>query len=122
MPRVVHFEISVDKPDRAIKFYRDVFGWAIETWEGPMEYWLVGTGQEGEPGIDGALTLRKEGTPPIVNSISVSSVEEFSAKITASGGKILQPKMPIPGVGYFAYCQDSEGNPFGIIKEDPTAH
>jgi hypothetical protein len=29
--------------------------------------------------------------------------------------------MPIPGVGYFAYCQDTEGNTFGIMQEDKSA-
>jgi predicted enzyme related to lactoylglutathione lyase len=27
MPRVIHFEIVADKPDRAMKFYKEVFGW-----------------------------------------------------------------------------------------------
>ncbi len=29
MPRVVHFEIPADDPERAIEFYRQVFGWKI---------------------------------------------------------------------------------------------
>jgi predicted enzyme related to lactoylglutathione lyase len=41
MPRVVHFEIDAEKPERAIKFYERVFGWKIEKWKGPMEYWLI---------------------------------------------------------------------------------
>ncbi len=27
------------------------------------------------------------------------------------------PKMKIPGVGFHAYCQDTEGNIFGIMEE-----
>jgi hypothetical protein len=30
MPRVIWFEIPADDPDRAAKFYEDVFGWKIE--------------------------------------------------------------------------------------------
>lgn len=118
MPRVVHFEIAVDDPERAADFYRNTFGWTIGKWEGPMDYWLVKTGEPGSMGIDGALTRRAEAAVPIVNTIDVPSVEEFQAKITAAGGKVLMPKAPIPGIGYFALCQDTEGNPFGIMEPD----
>lgn len=53
MPRVVHFEIDAKKPERAIEFYEKVFGWKIEKWKGPVDYWLIMTGKESESGIDG---------------------------------------------------------------------
>ncbi|HOF87681.1 MAG TPA: VOC family protein [Armatimonadota bacterium] len=121
MPRVVHFEIAVDDPERAVAFYRDAFGWKIEKWSGPMDYWLVTTGEANEPGIDGALTPRADAAAPIVNTIGVPSVEAFQEKITAAGGAVLAPKAAIPGVGYFALCRDTEGNPFGIIEADMSA-
>ncbi|MEW5900064.1 MAG: VOC family protein [Acidobacteriota bacterium] len=121
MPRVVHFEIAIDNPKRAIQFYTSVFGWKIEKWQGPMEYWLVTTGQAPEPGIDGALLPRGFYPEPTVNTIAVPSVDEYEAKIKAAGGKIVRSKTAIPGVGYFAICQDSEGNTIGIMHDDPTA-
>jgi len=120
MPRVIHFEISVDDPERAIKFYSEVFGWEINKWEGPIDYWLVSTGPEDQPGIDGALIRREDSSASIVNTIEVPSVDEFLSKITEAGGKIFQPKKAIPGVGYVASCLDSEGNAFGIIEEDTS--
>jgi len=36
----------------------------------------------------------------VTNTIDVSSVDEFSKKITMEGGKIVRPKMAIPGIGY----------------------
>lgn len=121
MPRVVHFEIAVDDPERATAFYRDTFGWKIEKWAGPMHYWLIKTGEPDEMGIDGALTLRADASAPIVNTIGVPSVDDFQTKITAAGGKVLSPKAGIPEVGYFALCQDTEGNPFGIMESDVNA-
>ena len=41
MPRVIHFEFAADNPERAAKFYREVFGWESTQWGGPMDYWLV---------------------------------------------------------------------------------
>jgi len=121
MPRVIHFEIAIDDPKRAVHFYTTVFGWKIEKWQGPMDYWLVTTGRDPEPGIDGALLPRGFYPEPTVNTISVPSVDEYSGKIKAAGGKIVRPKMPIPGIGYYAICQDSEGNTFGIMESDPNA-
>ena len=121
MPRVVHFEINVDDPERAVKFYTDAFGWEIKKWEGPIDYWLVMTGPNDKPGIDGGLMRRQDPTAATVNTIDVPSVDEYSAKITEAGGKLIQPKQAIPGVGYMAYFQDSEGNTFGIFEEDTSA-
>ncbi len=121
MLRVTHFEISVDDPERAIKFYTDAFGWEIKKWEGPMNYWLIMTGPKDQPGIDGGLMKREHPGASTTNTIDVPSVDEFISKITEAGGKIVAPKQSIPGVGYFAYCQDTEGNTFGIMEEDTSA-
>ena len=120
MSRPVHFEISADDPERALQFYSDVFGWKSQKWDGPVDYWLLSTGEDSEPGIDGGLSPRRPG-PPVINTIQVDSVDAHLAKITAQGGQISQAKMPIPGVGYLAYCQDTEGNPFGIMEMDERA-
>jgi predicted enzyme related to lactoylglutathione lyase len=121
MPRVIHFEINVDEPERAVKFYKDVFGWKVDKWEGPIEYWLITTGEKDEPGIDGALTRRMNPSATTINTIEVPSVDDFISKVANAGGKVISPKQAIPGIGYFAYCQDTEGNVFGIMQEDRTA-
>jgi predicted enzyme related to lactoylglutathione lyase len=121
MLRVTHFEISVDDPERAIKFYTDAFGWKVKKWEGPMDYWLITTGPKDQPGIDGGLMKREHPGASTTNTINVPSVDEFISKITEAGGKIVAPKQSIPGVGYFASCQDTEGNTFGIMEEDTSA-
>jgi predicted enzyme related to lactoylglutathione lyase len=30
-------------------------------------------------------------------------------------------KQPIPGVGWFTRCKDTEGNPFGLFQSDESA-
>ncbi len=121
MPRVIHFEVTADDPERATQFYSKVFGWQVQKWAGPEDYWLITTGEAGTPGIDGGLMRRGNITAPVVNTIDVPSVDDFVAKITANGGSVVAPKMPIPGIGYLAYCQDTEGNMFGIMQSDPSA-
>ncbi len=121
MPRVIHFEISCDELDRAIDFYKKVFGWKVEKWQNSSTYHLVDAGVEGEPGINGALMPREKDFPPVCNTIGVSNVDEYMEKIASSGGEVITPRTPIPGVGYFAYCKDTEGNVFGIMHRDPNA-
>jgi predicted enzyme related to lactoylglutathione lyase len=86
-----------------------------------MEYWMVTTGDEKEPGINGGFTKKIETGILNMNTIGVSSVDKFSKIIPDNGGKVLIPKTPIPGVGWFATCQDTEGNAFGIIEQNPNA-
>ena len=119
MPRVIHFEINADNTERAIKFYTKVFGWKIEK-AGPMDYWLATTGPDSEPGINGAI-MPREGKNAVINTIGVASFDAAAKKIKAGGGKVPQPKTAIQGVGWYAYCQDTEGNVFGIMENDPNA-
>ena len=120
MSRVIHFEINAENPERAVKFYADAFGWEIEKWAGPVDYWLITTGEESEPGINGAIKHRSDNLAT-VNTIGVPSIDDALRAVTLAGGKVIQPKMPVPGVGYHAYCQDTEGNIFGIMQDDPSA-
>jgi predicted enzyme related to lactoylglutathione lyase len=118
MPRVVHFEIPAANPARAAEFYRKVFGWEVNKWDGPMDYWLAVTGKKGEPGIDGAIMDRTI-SKATVNTIEVSSLEEYVQKITKAGGRQSTPKTEITGIGHFCYCEDTEGNLFGILEPLP---
>lgn len=121
MPRVVHFEIAADNTERAAKFYGEVFGWNINKWDGPHEYWLVSTGQRDTYGIDGGLMKKMDNFPGVINIVDVESTDEYVEKIITAGGGVVVPKMAVPNIGYLAYCRDTEGNIFGIMQNDPEA-
>ncbi len=120
MPRVVHFEIPADNLERAVEFYKKVFDWKTEKWQGPAPYWLVTTGEDKEPGINGAI-MDKSSFKTTVNTVGVQSVDEYIKKITDAGGKVVAPKVAVPGQGYVAYMADTEGNVFGIFQYDTSA-
>ena len=123
MRRVVHFEIYTDDPEAVQPFYQDVFGWKFRKFEGgPVEYWLVTTGEDKDPGINGGLTRLREGqSPGTVNTIAVPSLDYTITKIEEQSGSICVPKMAIPGVGWLAYAQDPGQNVFGIMEPDTNA-
>jgi len=121
MPRVVHFEIPSDDPERATRFYGDLFGWQFQKWEGGQPYWLVSTGAQGEPGIDGGLLQRTPHSPGVVNTVDVPDLDAYVARVEQGGGRVVAPKMAVPGVGWLAYAQDPDGNTFGMMQADPAA-
>jgi predicted enzyme related to lactoylglutathione lyase len=128
MPRVIHFEIHAENPERAVRFYSEVFGWSIAKWGGEYDYWLIETGPPTQPGINGGL-VRRRGPGPVENqpvssyvcTMDVPSADDYARKITEHGGTIAVPKMPIPGVGWLVYAKDTEGNIFGIMQADERA-
>ena len=123
MNRVVHFEIYTDDPEAVQPFYGRVFGWKFKRFEGgPIEYWLVTTGDDKDGGINGGFARPREGqSPGTLNTIAVSSLDETMRKIEQGGGKICVPKMAIPKMGWLAYAEDPAGNVFGIMEPDPNA-
>ena len=123
MPRVVHFEIHAGDPERAITFYEKLFGWSFQKWEGPMPYWLIITGPNDKPGINGGLVPRRgeiDGQAVIayVCTVDVDSLDSSIATAEENGGSIALPKMAVPSVGWLAYCKDTEGNIFGMLQPE----
>ena len=121
MARVIHFDIVVPDPDRAIRFYEKAFDWKVRKWDGPMEYWLIMTGEQSEPGIDGGMS---KGEPDLKNgelTLDVKSVDEMVGRVTAAGGTVTREKSAVPGVGWMVAVQDTEGNVFGLMEEDASA-
>ena len=117
---IVWFEIPADNPERATAFYSNLFGWKINPFPGSGDYLYIDTGGANDS-PDGALKKRKHPQEPVVNYVSVDSVEKFADKIAKLGGKICMAKTAVPQMGYFAVFQDPEGNPFGIWETDPNA-
>ena len=118
--RPSHFEIPVDDPDRAEAFYGTVFGWTFQRYEGAPQYYGMATTGNTDPGINGALFQRGNTTETTL-TMSVDSIEDALTQVQKAGGKVLQGKTPIPSMGWFATCQDTEGNQFGLYTNDPHA-
>jgi predicted enzyme related to lactoylglutathione lyase len=121
MNRFVHFELATDDPEKTAAFYREVFGWQIQKWEGPVEYWLVTTGDDSAPGINGGLMKTGGEFRGTVNTIGVEDIDEAIDRVKANGGEIVLEKDAIPGVGYQAYIKDNMGIIIGLHQEDPNA-
>lgn len=119
------FAIHADDVSRCRRFYEAVFGWRFEPW-GPPDFYLVHTGDEGSPGIQGLLHKREvprgQGGPNCFEcTIAVDDLDAVTAAVASHGGRILMEKASIPTVGVLTKFEDSEGNVLGAIVYESHA-
>ena len=127
MARAVHFEIHASHPSTLIEFYTKLFGWTFNKWEGG-DYWMIHTGPDDQPGINGGLMPRRGDVPAamaavnaFVITVDVDDIDDAGARGKAGGGSVALPKMPVPGIGWLAYLKDPDGNIFGMMQADTAA-
>ena len=121
---VEHFSINADDVPRARKFYEGAFGWRFTPW-GPPGFYLIKTGTNEDPGVEGALQGRREIVKgkPIFGfecSLGVASVDDTIAAVEKHGGKIVMPKFHIPTVGTLIFFEDTEGNVIGAMQYEES--
>lgn len=128
MAGVVHFEIPTDDKERANTFYQSAFGWNLTPMQ-EMDYTIAittpsdeQTGAPTAPGaINGALFPRTEHLRTPVITIDVEDIDAALAQVESAGGSVAQAKDAVPGMGYFAYFEDTEGNILGLWQTDSSA-
>lgn len=118
--RVVHFELPFDDKERAMAFYREVFGWTLQEMQ-ELDYVGVMTGSVGpdgaptEPGfIGGGMTSRGGPNSGTVITIDTDDVDAKLTEVTGHGGQVLREKSPVGDIGFTAYFRDTEGNVVGL--------
>ncbi len=132
MNRVVHFEIQADDLERAMKFYKDIFGWEYQDYSSvtgtPYFGVLTAPMESTEKGINGGLLKRpcpapalEQGTNAFTCTVQVDNYDEYEKKILDSGGKVALPKMALAGMAWQGYYIDTEGNTFGLHQADKNA-
>src|SRR2546430_178626 len=111
--RIVHFEIPATDPEALTKFYTTLFGWKVEKAPLPgWDYWVCRTGDG--PGIDGAIMKRVDPGQSVTNYLNVADITPALEKAKGLGAKVIVPRTPVPGMGWFAMAHDPQGNPFGL--------
>lgn len=128
MAGVVHFEIPADDKERANAFYESAFGWNLSPMQ-EMDYTIAittpsdeQTGMPSAPGaINGALFPRTDNLRTPIITIDVEDMDAALAQVESAGGSVAQPKDAVPGMGYFAYFKDTEGNIMGLWQTDSSA-
>ncbi len=117
---IVWFEIPADKPERAKKFYGQLFGWKINPIPGMGGYQHIDTGGA-DASPDGGMMQRVCPGQSITTYIRVPSVTRAMVKVKKLGGKICKARTVVPGMGCFALCLDTEKNMFAVWEVNMKA-
>ncbi len=114
--QVVHYEISASDVDRAQRFWSGVFGWQFGESVMPEGEYRMARVSEGS-----GAALSSNGTPGHPNVyLDVDDIEASLAKVRELGGSA-DDKQPVPSMGWFAACKDTEGNEFSLWQTDSSA-
>lgn len=112
--KLVHFELPAKDTDRAKKFWSGVFGWDFGDSAMPgMEYYMVRTGED----QGGAVYPAEESGMKVY--FDTDDIGASIAKVRDGGGAS-EDKQPIPHVGWFTHCTDTEGNNFSLFQSDES--
>ena len=113
--RVVHLELPAQDLERGKKFWEQVAGWQVNDSGMPGMQYLMW--QEGDQG-GGIYSMEgQSGTKVYLGS---DDIDADIAKVREHGGEA-EDKQPIPGIGWFTGCKDSEGNEFSLFQGDDSA-
>ncbi len=111
---LVHFELPAQDASRAREFWGSLFGSSFQPPWGGMEYHMT----EGvTPG--GAVYASDGGIRGPIVYFDTDDIDSTVARVRELGGSA-DDKQPIPTVGWFARCKDTEGNEFSLFQSDES--
>jgi predicted enzyme related to lactoylglutathione lyase len=113
---VMHFEINAKDAKAAQRFYRDLFGWVVDT-NNPMDYGTIDTRAEGR-GINGGIGTSQEARSWLTFYVETPDPVDTLAKAESLGARTLMEPTDM-GVVTVALFADPEGNVIGLTKRRP---
>lgn len=118
-----YFDFTVEDLKEAKQFFEHVLGWRFKKFPMPYEYYRITAGNPEEPGINGGIgelknTSITDGRPMTQVTIPVPDLEETLQKVKENGGSIIEQRMAIPGIGWYATCAEPGGLKFGLLQID----
>jgi predicted enzyme related to lactoylglutathione lyase len=115
--QVVHFEIPAGDTAKAREFWSSLFGWQWQAVDSPTEYHMTQISDQTGGAIYAPDPAAKRGTRAYFD---VDDINAGAARVNELGGEAGEA-MPVPGMGWFAICKDTEGNEFGLWQSDRDA-
>ncbi len=112
---VTHFEINAQDAPATQKFYRDLFGWGIDT-NNPDNYGMIDTKNEGT-GINGGIGASQQGRSWVTFYVECDDPAATLAKVERLGGRRVMEPMQSMNVTYALFA-DPEGNVIGLATMD----
>jgi predicted enzyme related to lactoylglutathione lyase len=114
--KIVHFEVPADDAARAKDFWGSLFGLEFQSYDGPVEYHMF----QNDDQTGGAVYPRQEGEKGLITYFNVDDIDAARQRIQELGGNA-DDKAPVPGMGWYARAEDTEGNSFSLWQTDANA-
>ena len=112
---VQYFEVLGKDGNALRSFYSELFGWTINTVDGPMDYGMVEAGD----GIPGGIGAAQESDGHVTVYVAVDDIDAALAKAESLGGKTVVPPMDVPNGPRIALFHDPEGHTIGLFVPVP---
>lgn len=110
-------DLSTPDPERAGKFYAELFGWQLAKDEkDPSGYIHIKNGENFIGGIPPAAHRSPTAPPHWLIYFQVADPEGTTAKAGKLGGRILMPARKMENVGTFSIVSDPQGAAFALFK------
>jgi uncharacterized protein len=116
MSKIVHFEVPATDTGRAKEFWGSLFGLQFQTFEGPVEYHMF----QNDDQTGGGIYPQQQGEKGLITYFNVDDIDSARQQVQDLGGKA-EDKAPVPGMGWYARAEDTEGNEFSLWQSDENA-
>jgi uncharacterized protein len=113
---MVHLEIFSDDTEKSRSFWGSLFGWQFEQYPGPTEYHMARIDERS--GV--AISKEEAGRRGTRITFDMEDINAGIARVKELGGEATD-RRPVPSMGWFSVCKDTEGNEFGLWQTDPSA-
>jgi predicted enzyme related to lactoylglutathione lyase len=113
---LVHFEILAADAERARGFWSSLLGWKFADDPLGIPYFMTDAGG----GPTGGLYKSDAEQRGLIAYFAVPLLDAALEQVVELGGTVTN-QGPIPEVGWYGHCTDTEGNRFGLFQSDPSA-
>jgi uncharacterized protein len=113
---IVHIEIPADDTEKGREFWGSLFGWQFQAFPGAPDYHMTQISDQ----TGAAITNMEPGKRGTRAYFDVDEINAGAARVKELGGEADEPQ-PVPGMGWFVTCKDTQGNEFGLWQNDVSA-
>ena len=113
---VTHWQIISNDPDGAAGFYKELFGWKVDTDNG-LNYRMIDTQSDGK-GVPGGIWPGPPGGQALVQLfVEVDDVSAAAQRATDLGAAVVMPRQVLPDGDEMAIIRDAFGITFGLWRK-----
>jgi len=109
----IYVEWYVTNIEKAVNFYKGMFNWKFEKSTDDYMMFEMPNGESG--GITEVEKVNPGNSPAFY--IHADHIENYLEKAPSLGGSVTTGKTELPGMGFYAFLDDPDGNKIGLYED-----